>query len=121
VAAMDHRLMRPRQRQPAATVPGQPTGLIGNADSGLLWTAPASDGGSPIITYRVYADDVDVTDLGALVLEPGPQLGFCTLGEACVPPAWENDEQIGEYLWQVSAVNAVGEGPRSDGITYEMA
>ena len=118
---MDPRLLRPRQRKPAPTVPAAPSGLIGDADSGLLWLAPASDGGSPIITYRVYADGEDVTEEGALILEPGPGLGFCSLGEACVPPAWENDTKIGEFLWQVSAVNAVGEGPRSEGITYEMA
>ena len=127
---MDHRWMRPRQAKPAPTVeptgptptvPGQPTGLIGDSDSGLLWTAPESDGGSAITTYRVYADGIDVTSEGQLILEPGPGLGFCSLGAACVPPAWENDTQLGEYLWQVSAVNAVGEGPLSAGITYEMA
>jgi len=41
----------------AAGVPGAPTGLTaspGNAQVSLSWTAPASDGGSPLASYRVY-------------------------------------------------------------------
>src|SRR5205807_482496 len=42
----------------AAGAPGAPTGLAataGNAEVGLLWTAPASAGGSPPASYHVYA------------------------------------------------------------------
>src|SRR5206468_1017012 len=41
-----------------ATVPGAPTGLVatpGNAQVGLAWTAPATDGGSPITAYTATA------------------------------------------------------------------
>ena len=41
----------------AATVPGAPAGLTataGNAQVTLSWAAPASDGGSSVITYKVY-------------------------------------------------------------------
>jgi hypothetical protein len=39
------------------TVPGAPSGLTataGNAQVRLSWTAPASDGGSSVISYKVY-------------------------------------------------------------------
>lgn len=41
---------------PAATVPGAPTGVTavaGDASAVVSWTAPASDGGSPITSYQV--------------------------------------------------------------------
>ncbi len=41
-----------------ATVPGAPTGLAatpGNGQVGLTWSAPASDGGSPITSYTATA------------------------------------------------------------------
>jgi fibronectin type 3 domain-containing protein len=41
----------------AAGAPGAPTGLTataGNAEVSLSWTAPASDGGSPLASYNVY-------------------------------------------------------------------
>jgi hypothetical protein len=113
---MDHRLMRPRSRKP---VPGQPTGLQGDGAAGLLWTAPASDGGLPITGYRVYADDVDVTAQGTLLLSVGDDFGWCSLGGACVPPAWLANV-AGLFTWQVAAVNAAGTGPRSASIVYEI-
>jgi hypothetical protein len=115
---MDHRLMRPRQRKPPATVPGQPTGLIGDNAAGLLWTVPASDGGLPISGYRVYADDVDVSEQGTFLLSTGDDFSWCSLGGACVPPAWLANV-FGLFTWQVAAVNAAGTGPRSASIVYE--
>ena len=118
MSPMNHRLMRPRTRMPAATVPGEPTGLVGDSGAGLLWLAPASDGGLPITTYRVYADDVDVTTQGTLLLTTGDDFGWCALGGACVPPAWIAGV-FGSFTWEVSAVNAAGEGPRSASVVYE--
>lgn len=40
----------------ALTVPGVPTGLVatgGNASAQLAWTAPANNGGSPLISYTI--------------------------------------------------------------------
>jgi hypothetical protein len=118
VAPMDPRLLRPRTRKPSATVPGAPTGLVGDNGSGLLWIAPASDGGLPITTYRVYADGLDVTAQGTLLLSPEDDFGWCLLGAACIPPGWYAGV-FGLFTWEVSAVNAAGEGPRSESILYE--
>ena len=78
------------------TVPGAPVAL--EYDSGadeVTWAAPASDGGSPILHYRVYFNGV-----------------------------WDQQETVssnvespaaGEY--EVSAVNAIGEGPKAGPVT----
>src|SRR5205807_1857669 len=42
---------------PPPTPPTAPTNLVatvGNAQAGLTWQAPASNGGSPTTTYRIY-------------------------------------------------------------------
>src|SRR5206468_10345106 len=42
---------------PPPTPPSAPTNLVatgGNAQVGLTWQAPASNGGSPITNYRIY-------------------------------------------------------------------
>lgn len=118
MAAMDPRLLRPRTRKPSGAVPGAPTGLVGDNGAGLLWVAPESDGGLPITTYRVYADGLDVTSQGTLLLSPGDDFGWCTLGASCIPPAWYAGI-FGLFEWEVSAVNAAGEGEKSASIVYE--
>lgn len=118
MAPIDPRLLRPRARNPSGTVPGAPTGLVGNNGAGLVWIAPASDGGLPITTYRVYAEGLDVTAQGTLLLSPADDFGWCTLGAACIPPGWYA-AVYGLFTWEVSAVNAAGEGPKSASITYE--
>jgi fibronectin type 3 domain-containing protein len=86
----------------SATVPGQPSlsATAGNAQVGLSWTTPA-DGGAAISGYRLYRG----TSSGSLAL-------YQTLGvvSGYTDSAVTNGTT---YYYQVSAVNAVGEGSRS--------
>ncbi len=85
----------------ADTAPVAPTGVTASPQAGgaaLSWTAPVSDGESSITEYRVYQEGLDAavatsTSLTATVtgLAPGTTTRFA-----------------------VTAVNAVGESPRSD-------
>ena len=79
-----------------AVVPGAPTITTAQSTNGeiaVIYSAPASDGGSPITEYRLYLD-------GLLVLAGNPGLSPIVPGTA------------GQVV-EVSAVNAVGEGPKS--------
>lgn len=87
---MNHRLLRPRRR---ITVPGAPTITVAVDATPLEWLAPASDGGSPILFYNVYIDGVFVDGV----------YGGTT---------WA-DSPFAGAVCEVSAVNAVGEGPKS--------
>lgn len=96
----------------AVTVPGAPTVLsaaefegtgCGNAE----WTAPESDGGSAITAWRLYLN-------GSFAEEitndpPASSYSGCSGG------------LFAGGSWQVSAVNAVGEGPKSDPFTVTAA
>ena len=83
-------------------VPGAPTitAATSELDDGnyahVIAFIPPADGGSPITGYRVYLDDV--------LVESSAQSS--TAQEAAPVPAPADDAQI-------SAVNAVGEGPKS--------
>jgi hypothetical protein len=77
---------------PALTVPGAPTITVASAGQSVEWTTP-SDGNSALTGYRLYAD--------GLLAEP---LAWTTISA--------NVYGAGEVI-QVSAVNAVGEGPKS--------
>ena len=89
---MNHRLMRPRQRR---SQPGAPTITLADGSSGqLVWTAPASNGGSSITKYRIYEEDSFVEEVNGDVL------------------TWPSIVGPGT-AYSVSAVNAVGEGPKS--------
>jgi len=84
------------------TVPGVPslTATAGNAQVGLSWTTPAN-GGATITGYRLYRG----TTSGSLAL-------YQTLGVVTT----YSDTAVTNgttYYYQVSAVNAVGEGTRS--------
>ena len=86
---------------PAATVPGAPTGLTATAGNGqvaLSWSAPASDGGSPITTYKLYRGTVAGGE---------SDTGITVTGTSYTNTGLTNGTT---YYFVVSAVNAVGEG-----------
>lgn len=82
-----------------ATVPGAPTSVsatAGNAQATVSFTAPASDGGSPITGYRVTSTPGSLTATGSS--SPITITGL-TNGTS--------------YTFTVAAQNAVGYGPES--------
>lgn len=92
----------------AATVPGAPTitsATDAGGDTEVYYTAPVSDGGAAITSYKVYVDGVDAT---ASIALSSP--GFMLVGAG----------GLGAVI-EVSAVNAVGEGPKSDPVTVTAA
>ena len=89
--SMDHRRMVPRRR---IRPPSAPTITVAVEANPVEWLPPASNGGSPITEYRVYVDG----DLFETVAAPETSTVNSVAGGAAV---------------QVSAVNAVGEGPKS--------
>ena len=91
------------------TVPGAPTGLTatpGNSQVTLLWTAPASDGGSQVSGYNVF--EGTTTDLS----RSAPVTNVT--GTTVTLPALTNGTT---YYFEVAAVNTAGQGPRSDEVS----
>jgi PKD repeat protein len=89
--------------------PGAPTGLTtsaGNGQVSLSWAAPASNGGVDVSSYRVYRG---TTSGGETLLTSG---GCSGLGNvlSCTDTGLTNGQQ---YFYEVSAVNAIGEGSKS--------
>jgi hypothetical protein len=86
----------------AATVPGAPTDVSASmgAQYTINYSPPASNGGSEITSYKFYSDGVEITPDGH------------TVGAEAVFSVDYSGTQI-----QVSAVNAIGEGPKSAAIT----
>ena len=85
----------------AAEVPGKPTiiaALSQGAGFGEISFTPPADGGSPITGYNVYSN-------GSLVNAGVPD-GVQLLSL---------DFEEGDFV-EIAAVNAVGEGPRSDAV-----
>jgi RHS repeat-associated protein len=86
---------------PVPTVPGAPTsvtGVPGNGNVTLSWTAPSSNGGSPITSYTVTAspDGASTTTIGPITTATVPSLVNGTA-----------------YTFTVTATNAVGTGTAS--------
>jgi PKD repeat protein len=94
----------------AGTAPGAPTGLTAQPGSGqvsLSWTAPASNGGVNITSYRVYRGTASGNE--TLLTSGGCSgLGAVT---SCTDTGLANGQA---YFYKVSAVNAVGEGAQSN-------
>lgn len=87
-----------------ATAPGQPQ-LFGTASSSyitLQYAPPSSDGNTPILNYKVYTADptVGTYDSGQLV---------DASGKAII----RNLKTANFYIFKVSAINIIGEGPQS--------
>ena len=86
------------------TNPTEPTNLIaapGNSVVSLTWNAPASDGGSPITSYRIYRGTPQAEKI--LLIELGSILYY-------------NDTNVSNgapHYYSISAKNSVGEGPSS--------
>ena len=89
-----------------AAVPGPPTGLTvtaGNGQVTLSWTAPASDGGSKVTGYKVYAVTTGDSNGSAPVAEAS--------GTTFTLPRLVNGTP---YYFRVTAVNRAGEGQPSN-------
>ncbi len=84
-----------------ATKPGAPTGVTAVSDLNSLsvvsWTAPASDGGSPITGYTVTSS-------------PGALVCTSTTTTSCTVNGLTNGTT---YTFTVTATNALGTGPAS--------
>jgi len=92
------------------TSPGAPTGLVARAGTGqvsLSWTPPASNGGVNITSYRVYRGTASGTETR---LTSGGCSGLCAV-TSCTDTGLSNGHA---YFYKVTAVNAIGEGPRSN-------
>src|SRR5205809_158605 len=95
----------PSAPPPPSTPPSAPTNLVatvGNAQVGLTWQTPASNGGSPITNYKIYRGTTSGGE--TLVATIGNQLSYSDGGLT----------NGVTYYYQVSALNNVGEGPKSN-------
>jgi fibronectin type 3 domain-containing protein len=111
VAALNSAGTSPKSNQanatPQATVPTAPTGLVASAGNGsvmLSWTAPASNGGSPITGYDVYRG----TSAGG---ESPTPIATNVAGSTYTDTGVTNGTT---YYYKVTAVNAVGQSPQSN-------
>ena len=94
---------------PAFAAPTGLTGTVGNTQVRLSWTAPASDGGSSVIGYKVY-----------IATAPGVQ-GSRAIGSSKSTGATVTGLPNGiVYYFMVTAVNATGnESPFSTEVSAE--
>ena len=85
---------------PAPVAPGAPTGVsasLGNAQAQVSWTAPGSDGGSPVTGYTVTS-------------APGARTCTTTGALSCTVTGLTNGIS---YTFTVTATNGAGTGPAS--------
>ena len=88
------------------TVPGSPSSAMGTAGNGtvkLTWTAPVSDGGSPINSYQIMYSRQAGQSLGPWVTisQPASAINEAVIGSL---------ENGSLYVFRVGAVNAAGAG-----------
>jgi hypothetical protein len=85
----------------APTAPDAPTATKASSTSiAVQWAAPADDGGSAVTGYRVY--------------ENGGAAPICEVAATVTDCTVEGLALASNHAYQVAAINAVGEGPRSD-------
>ncbi len=92
------------------TAPAVPTGLAavaGNASVALSWTAPTSNGGSPITGYNIYRGQTPGGESATPIATNVPGTSFTDTGEVNGSP----------YYYKVAAVNAVGTSPQSSEVS----
>jgi PKD repeat protein len=99
--------------QAAASIPGAPQSLYavgGNGQNGLGWSAPSSNGGATITSYRVFRG---TNSSNRLIVTSG---GCANLGAVlgCTDTGLTNGQS---YDYVVSAVNSVGQGAPSNSAT----
>ena len=85
-----------------STVPCAPTALAASEAGSvvtLTWTAPSSDGGSPISSYTIYRSTDGVT--------------YTAVGTDTASPYTEASPAAGTLYYKVAAVNHVGTGAQS--------
>jgi hypothetical protein len=88
----------------APTAPGAPTNVTataGNASAGVSWTAPSSNGGSPLTSYTVTPSTGGVT--GTPIQVSGSTTSANVTGLV----------NGSAYTFTVTATNAIGTGPAS--------
>ncbi len=94
-----------------AGIPSKPLDLIatvGEAYINITWTAPASNGGSPITNYKIYRG-----------ISTGKETFLIEIGNI----SYFNDTNITTgitYFYKVSAKNVVGEGPLSNEVSVSL-
>jgi PKD repeat protein len=95
----------------AGTPPGPPTGLTaapGNGQVSLSWTPPVNNGGVAISGYKVYRG---TTSGGETLVTTGGCSAVSGTATSCTDTGLTNGQK---YFYEVSAVNAIGEGNKSN-------
>lgn len=89
-----------------STIPGAPTGLVATPGISLVtlaWSAPASNGGSALTNYSVYRG----------TSQNGAKTHLADVVATCMTFTDLNLGGLSSYYYNVSALNANGEGPLS--------